>query len=129
MVDVILSAPVTWQHTSPAVGPSTPPSSLSAAFPQQQEDKSSTIWSLVGSESAFSPLLVISSAIEMTIPHISMECEMKGHKPWDRHSCLCPLRYSPLITAGVANRLTSETFRFRLNLTMTCLPDSKSLEA
>lgn len=76
---MILPAPVIWQQTSPAVGPSVamiPPESVTVVI-WQQPPRYSRIWILVGSPSALNDFesLFISSIFEM-IPHISIEYEM-----------------------------------------------------
>jgi DNA-binding transcriptional ArsR family regulator len=76
IVEVIFPAPVMWQQTSPAVGPSTSPSSLTAAVLQQEFESNSTMWSLVGSAKALNAFTLISLVIEMNIPYISIEHEM-----------------------------------------------------
>lgn len=70
MVEVIVSEPVIKQHTCPAVGIFVSPSSSG------QQDKVCRILSRVGSPSALKAFAVISISIEITIPYISMNCEM-----------------------------------------------------
>ncbi len=73
---MIFSAPVMWQQISPAVGPSTPPSSSTAARLQHILERNSTMCNRVGSPRALNAFRFISLDTEMIIALISLNDEM-----------------------------------------------------